>query len=61
MINTLQLSDYVMVSMTVCHYLLKVVKIFVDNNNIDDDVNLNEQSDHVLTNQSISAPRVTFK
>ena len=46
-----------MVNMTVCHYLLKVVKIFVDN----DDVNLNEQSDHVLTNQSISAPRVTFK
>ena len=48
-----------MVNMTVCHYLLKVVKIFVDND--DDDLNLNEQSDHVLTNQSISAPRVTFK
>ena len=59
MLNTLKLSDYCMVSMTVCYYLLKVVKIFVDND--DDDVNLNEQSDHVLTNQSITAPRVTFK
>ena len=44
-----------MVSMSVCYDLLQVVKIFVGNNSDDDDVNLNEQSDHVLTNQSISA------